>query len=278
MTQSEIKTAGEAERMLQTLALPEPTSGRPLRFEDEGVSSYSSDGQARTLTVIKNRALLVNDPKLTAEQQSDVDLSVLLAQLNSDKMYSQENQMPEWYKNYKKVLGNPCYWKIHGLEFQEYKSSEATFSLNSVALEVLEQIIRNLPIGANIAAIKSSVEGAINKLKKLAEKGDPAAQLIGRGYDGDQAAKLAIGYAYPGQSGPRIAMSAFYFKADKSVTNILGVKFRSQDTRVWYSSAEMEQSTALFTEKQPKSGKPMRELVRAKLGRAAEDELNELEI
>ncbi|KAB2346905.1 hypothetical protein [Actinomadura rudentiformis] len=275
MTQSDVASASEAEGLLQTLELPEFTGGQGERFDDAEAVVYSGDGQAKTATVVKNRMLLVSDPKLTAEQQSDVDLSTLLAQANSDKRYDQETQMPEWYRNYKQVMGKLCYWTIHGLEFQEYKSSEATFSLNSVALEVLEQIVRNLP---NAAAIRTTVADAINKLVKLAEKGDPRANIFGRGHDGDQAVKLAIGYAYPGQSGPRIVMSAFYFKADKNVTNLLVAKWRTQETRVWYSSAEMEQSTALFTKPQPKSGKPQRELLRIKLGKAAEDELNKLEI
>ncbi|WP_067820574.1 hypothetical protein [Actinomadura kijaniata] len=275
MTQSDVTSASEAESLLQTLELPEFTGWPGGRFDDEGAVVYSGEGQAKTATVVKNRMLLVNDPQLTAQQQSDVDLSTLLAQANSDKLYNQETQMPEWYTNYKKVMGRVCYWSIHGLEFKEYKSSEATFSLNSVALEVLEQIVRNLP---NAASIRTTVADAINKLVKLAEKGDPKANIFGRGHDGDQAAKLAIGYAYPGQSGPRIVMSAFYFKATKDVTNLLVAKWRTQETRVWYSSAEMEQSTDLFTRPQPKSGRPQRELVREMLGKSAEDELKNLEI
>ncbi|MFI6515284.1 hypothetical protein ACIBF1_06930 [Spirillospora sp. NPDC050679] len=163
-------------------------------------------------------------------------------------------------------MGKVCYWKIHGLEFQEYKSSEATFSLNSIALETLEQITRNIPAGANVASTANIKAAVANTVNKLAKKSDSEAKLIGRGYDGDQAAKLAIGYAYPDQSGPQIVMTAFYLKVEKNVTNILGTKFRTQDTRLWYATAEMEQSTAAFTAPQPKRGKSQRDLMRAKLG------------
>ncbi|MFI6515283.1 hypothetical protein ACIBF1_06925 [Spirillospora sp. NPDC050679] len=96
MTQSEVGTASEAKSLLQTLELPEPSSGQPLRFDDEGVGFYSHNDMDEAVASFKNRMILVNDPKLTAQQQSDVVLSNLLAQLNSDKLYKQETQMPEW--------------------------------------------------------------------------------------------------------------------------------------------------------------------------------------
>ncbi|MFV2198383.1 hypothetical protein [Nocardiopsis sp. LOL_012] len=273
MTQSKMDTASDAEIGLLGLQIPEIGldrfySGVPVQAPSEPT------WQARKATVIDHKMMVVKDSGLNADQQSDVDLSQLLAQLNSDKLFSQESQMPKWFENYEKVLGKYCFWTIHGMEFQKYETSDSTFSLDKVAIQTLMNILSDVPK----ATIENLVKGAIDKIKGLAEKGDPDANLFGRGHSGAHGAKCMIGYAYPGQSGPRIKLAAFHFKIQEDITNLLAFKVRSRDTEVWYATAEMEQSTSTYTTIQPGSGKSQRQLVKEKVLGNAGNGLQELDI
>jgi hypothetical protein len=275
---SEVSVSNDPQTTLLGLELPEITT----RFYSDDSSGQSTEADIKTFTgadiktftVNKNTMLLIKDPALDPKEQNDVDLSNLVAQLNSDRLFNAEEQAPQWFENYRKVLSKVCYWVIHGLEFQKYHSQEATFSLDKVAVETLLNILA----GAPVEKVKAAVQGSIDKLRQLAAKGDPAANLFGTGKTGAKGAKVIIGYAYPGQSGPRLKLAAFYFKTDEHVTNALFFNIRSRDIDVWYATAEMEQSTNSYATPKPPSNKSQRELVRCKIGDRAEKELAVLEI
>src|SRR5688572_16363929 len=59
---------------------------------------------------------------VSAQSQSDVLNSTLLAQLNSDKLFDREGRTADWYKNYTTVLGK-IGWVIQGFGFSKFQSS-----------------------------------------------------------------------------------------------------------------------------------------------------------
>lgn len=77
--------------------------------------------------------------RLSGEDKQDVLDSMLLAQLAANKKIDREEQTKERYSYYSNVLQNVG-WIIQEMQFAKYNTTDATFTMDKVALELLAQI------------------------------------------------------------------------------------------------------------------------------------------
>ena len=63
-----------------------------------------------------------------------------MAQLAANKQADRQTDSEEWYKFYVNVLENVG-WVIQSFKFNDYNSSEASFTLSQVTLEILSALV-----------------------------------------------------------------------------------------------------------------------------------------
>ena len=85
---------------------------------------------------------------------------MLLAQLAANKKFNREEQQVDWYSFYHNVLENVG-WVAKDFKFVKYNSSNASFSMDKVAIELLAAIATD----DELLVIK----GTLDALKKLGE-------------------------------------------------------------------------------------------------------------
>lgn len=103
---------------------------------------------------------------VSPQHRSDALNSTLIAQLNSDKLYSRfdPKQLIPWYQNYTTVLAN-LGWDIQDFEFEHYQASGSTLSVSSAVLDVLGAVLS----GDDLAMVASELKS----LDALSQNNDP---------------------------------------------------------------------------------------------------------
>ena len=197
---------------------------------------------------------------LSAEDQSDVLNSCLLAQLAASKKFNKENQAVEWYAFYASVLYQVG-WTVQDYAFEKYNASGDTFTVDKAVIKLLESIAE----GGEVAIAQASLDA----LKSLSE-GDRPLQIWNSSTHSANAGNFQI--APCAKSGNVVVMknSSFYFKTSESTHGFLWFTYSSSSMELYQAKQTMSLNIDVY--------KQVRQQVIDKLGNRAKEFIADLEI
>ena len=102
-------------------------------------------------------SLAATSHEMTEQQVQDVTDSTLLAQLAANKKFNRFEDPENWYECYMNVLSN-IGWTLESFRWNKYESSQTSFKLSQVTLELLSSMV------GGEAAIMNVVKAAIDAL------------------------------------------------------------------------------------------------------------------
>ena len=248
-------TTEQAQSFVESLELPAPP---PFVARMELGAPQITEGQKSAFVNGGSLTSFVSD--LTAQHQSDVLNSTLLAQLAANKKFDREEQTVEWYKFYRNVLENVG-WVIQAFDFTKFKASGATFTVDKVVLDLLASI-----------ASENEMEVVHETLHAFEALADEDNRL--RIFD-DQSHSLDKGnfqIAVASESGGVVAMkmAAFHFTTSQHVTRVLWFGFSSSKTDLYHGAQQISLNEEIYGQ--------VRSPVVDKLGENAHRFIHNLEI
>ncbi|CAH3015902.1 unnamed protein product, partial [Porites evermanni] len=102
---------------------------------------------------------------LTGQQKQDVLNSTLLAQLAASKKFDRQKETTKWYDFYKYVLENVG-WVIQSFQFQDYQTSNSSFKLSEVTLEILGALVE--PEAEIMKVVKATIDSLAKSKRGIA--------------------------------------------------------------------------------------------------------------
>lgn len=201
---------------------------------------------------------------VSSQHRSDAENSILLAQLNSDKLFNRfdPGQVIEWYKNFTKVLAN-IGWPLQDFQFQNYEASGSTFSIDAAIIEIVSSFLT----GPEVAVVEATVE-ALSKL----ESDDPWYVVW------DSNSHTANGGNFQivpcsdeaGKGALVMGLSAYAFTTTETTTRFLWAEYHSSSTKLQFTSQTVSLDEDVYS--------VVREAIVAKLGSKASSFVGELAI
>lgn len=199
---------------LNRLVSASPRTATVLASTDEKASASLIKGQVTAFTA-----------GMAGQDKQDIEYTTLAAQLNSDKVVS-DNQsikgMKDWFKNYSSVMSN-LGW-IMSFDWEQFHSGSQGLSMDQVVLEVLAAVASQ-----NDAAI---AKAAMDALKKLPTDGDRM-KLFSNSTTGDKAGKFLLGVASKDGESISLAFGAFAMDFQTRDTTVLWVNWKSSDVNIY---------------------------------------------
>jgi hypothetical protein len=247
------KTTSERKGYIAGLKLEEAPpalariAAKALRLTEGEKSSNVDDG-----------SLVAFLPGVSATHKADVLNSTLLAQLAANYQYDREEKPVEWYKFYRDVLENIA-WVIMGFNWEQFKGSGTTLSVDEVVIKILAAIATQ----NDIAIIMETVEA----LKALSD-GDDRVVLFNQESHSDKKGNFQIADVAEVDGLVNLKMGAFYFSTAQTVTSILWMKFSSSETNFYMAGQTMTLNEEIY--------KTIRADVVAKLGDRAAKYIRDL--
>lgn len=117
---------------------------------------------------VNDGSLVSFTANLTPQQTSDVQSSILLAQLAANKKYDRTSDTEKWYNFYQEVLSTVG-WVMQDMRFVKYDSKQTTVEIPNFILEVVSGLVSDW---ANGDGVTKMVEDALNVLRiKSNERG-----------------------------------------------------------------------------------------------------------
>ncbi len=197
---------------------------------------------------------------VSAQNQSDVLNSTLLAQLAASKKYDRFKDTENWYKFYLDVLSN-IGWVAQAFKFEQFTASGATLKMDKAILKILAAIASKNQIAVVTATLKGLEElaGSDGRIVLL----DTQSQNAGNG--NFQISSVA-------ESGGKIAMSlgTFYFNTKQQNTRFLWFSFNSSKIRLFQDAEDITLNDEVYG--------PNRKKIIDKLGDNAKKYIDEIEI
>ncbi|MCF0054784.1 hypothetical protein [Dyadobacter sp. CY356] len=94
----------------------------------------TSEGIEQSFMNAKSIVSFVSE--INGQLRDDVLNSVLLAQLAANKLFPDDDQSLEWYKEFIRVLNN-IGWEIEAAEFSHFESKDDIFEVENVIIDIL---------------------------------------------------------------------------------------------------------------------------------------------
>lgn len=157
---------------------------------------------------------------LSADHQTAVLNSTLLAQLASNKQFDREQDPVNWYKFYRNVLEHVG-WVAQDFGFTRYQATGDTFTMDKAVLAILAAIATQNELGA----IKSAIDAA----KALAD-GDGRITLFDHSCSKGTSGAFQIGVASDAGNAIAMKLGALYFNTQTNVTRVLWFRFSTNST------------------------------------------------
>ena len=171
-------------------------------------------------------SLAATSHEMTEQQVQDVTDSTLLAQLAANKKFNRFEDPENWYKFYMNVLSN-IGWTLESFRWNEYKSSQASFKLSQVTLELLSSMVKGE------AAIMNVVKAAIDALATSKEGVSLYDSCSTSGDDGNfQVLPACINKM--GQI--CLPLLRYHFKADRHVNNFFFFSWGHESISLFYAT------------------------------------------
>jgi hypothetical protein len=221
--------------MTETVADTAQLLSAPLAFHlDEAVeipmrsSAGSTAPQAKDMSLINGKTLIVADATLSVQDLADVQNSILYSQgVLSGKKISDIDEPEKWYKGFRENMG-ALNWFISNTFPEKYKSNEARFTLSELAIKILRGLAGNL----DAAGIKTAVEAAVKRVTDFAKDANPRAEIFSRANSSTDKAGFSMGLAYPSPQGPRVDLAFFSVKLSRETKNILIATMQREETHL----------------------------------------------
>lgn len=182
--------------------------------EDKPGDKYVDDGSL--VSFVSN---------LKATQKQDVLDSTLLAQLAANKHAVRFEDTEGWYKFYVNVMENVG-WVIQSFNFNDYKTSQASFTLSQVMLEILSAMV------GGEKAIMDVVKATLKGLEKSTE----GAKLFEITSVSGKNGNFQIIPCQVDKSGQvNVAFIGFFFEAQRFEGDFFFFDWKSQDIKLFYA-------------------------------------------
>jgi hypothetical protein len=197
---------------------------------------------------------------ISAQHQSDVLNSTLLAQLAANKAYDREQQTDQWYRKYQEVL-ETVGWVVQAFEFEKYQASGSTFTVDQAVREILGAIAT----GDEMAVVNETLN-ALNALS------DGSGQMVLWNSASHTSSAGNFQISICSETGPLVSMknSAFYFTTTQASTRFLWFGYSSSDMTLYKSAHRMTLDEGVYA--------AVREAVIKKLGDRASTFVADLDI
>ncbi|MDQ3763320.1 MAG: hypothetical protein M3460_17325 [Actinomycetota bacterium] len=216
----------------------------PELYSGSDIASSALTGKQESMSLLAGKMLIITSPELTAQQLADVQNSQLLCQLVANKQFDDIKQPYEWYNEFRKRM-SAVGWLKRGDFHDEYKITEARYTLSGLVIKILESLIS----GPDPTKIATTVKKAIDKITQFAKEGHPRAEIFSHATTSVSTYSFAMGYAYPGPQGAQFDMAFFSVKMGRSVTNALVATFESQDTETNAHQVAMQLNESFYANK-----------------------------
>jgi hypothetical protein len=197
---------------------------------------------------------------VSAQSQSDVLNSTLLAQLNSDKLFDREARTADWYRNYTSVLGKVG-WVIQDFGFAKFQSSSQGLTMDKVVLEMVKSLMSGNGLEVAGAAIKA--------LDALADK-DGRIALFKRSSQKSSGGSFQIGTASERNGALAMQLVASYMNFKTSETGVLWFSYKSSSVDIYKSGQTVTLNKDVYGQ--------VRQSIISKLGGNAQSEIMSLDI
>jgi hypothetical protein len=196
-----LAAAGEGDDPLEEIEIDEPTT--------EPVGAVDGNAVPTFVEGIRGQHLF------------DVLNATLLAQLAANAQYDREQEPIPWTRYYGRVLENIGF-VVPEFSFFGLRSKEARFSMDEAVLKVIAAIMTQ----RQVELAKASIE-AIQSLRS----DDRRLQIFRRNSSDNRAGNFQISSVGESAAGiVSLKLSAFHFKTDEQVTDVLWFRFRSAST------------------------------------------------
>ena len=160
---------------------------------------------------------------VTGQQKHDVLNGCLLAQLAANAKFDRESAPVDWTKFYARVLEN-IGWVIPEFEFRRMNSTETRFTMDSAIIRVLTGIMTE-----NQAEV---VKASLEALKNLNDE-DRRARIFSRNSVNLNEGNFQVNNVGVSATGVlSMRLSAFGFKTNEYVTNVLWFRFSGGSTEL----------------------------------------------
>lgn len=197
---------------------------------------------------------------LKDQQKKDVLNSSLLAQLAANKKFDREKDTVNWYRFYTEVMENVG-WVIQGFQFTNYQSSQASFSLSQVTLQILSGIIG--PKKEIMNVVKATLDG-------LAKSTDGARLFDSKSASGNHGNFQIIPCQTDDSGQVTMVLMGFYFEADRQVKNFFFFEWNKQDMNLYSGTQHCTLNEEIYA--------TVRDAVVKKLGKKANTEIKNLDV
>jgi hypothetical protein len=199
------------------LGLPNLIDDQPAALVDDGsVVSFVAD--------------------LSAEHQSDVLNSTLLAQLAANKKYDRWTKTVDWYKYYVDVLGGVG-WVIQEFDFTKFDSQGNSFSVDKVLMELLAAIATQNQLAIALDALKA--------LKALSDD-DHRLELFNSASHSTSNGNFQIGTCSEAKDNVAMSVACFSFDAKQIDSKFLWFSYSASDMSLFKASQSVSLDEEIY--------------------------------
>ena len=240
----------EALAFVRTAELPAVPKGRPVLEE---VAAFDFN-KAKDQAMVVGSDIVSFVKGVTEERRRDITNSALLAQLVANKKVPKNTNVLAWYDAYFDAL-TKIGWVVQSKQFVTHKEKSENFSAHEAILAVATTLLG--PGATALAVIKTT----LNALQSL-DKNSPWITLFNQESQHASSARFQVMLAEQEESGQfLVTLMAFALTAKAKVTQVLLIKFRSNEVELKHSSGKVTINTAVLN--------AIREPVEQKLGNLA---------
>lgn len=173
---------------------------------------------------------------VSAQNQSDVLNSTLLAQLAADKQFNRETQVLDWYGAYTNVLGK-IGWTLQGLNWENYSASSTSFTVDKVVLELAAAALT----GGEAAVVAATIEAA-----KSASSSSGPITLFNQSTHSDSQGNFQVSVCSENDGVVAMKNMAFTFSTSDNVTDVLVFHFASAKTQFRQAAQAQSLNAAVY--------------------------------
>uniref|UniRef100_UPI00398053B2 hypothetical protein n=1 Tax=Salmonella sp. s54836 TaxID=3159673 RepID=UPI00398053B2 len=175
---------------------------------------------------VDNASIVSFTDKLDPIRSDDVLYSTLFAQLVANRKYDPYKNRAEWLKYYVHVL-KTIYWVVQSDAFLEYKTSDASFSVDKVFLELLASI-------AVDPELSNLISSTLNAFKNLPGDDNSVKLFYNSSQDGKNGNFQINPATQDSHSNAVMALGGMSFESSEHTSGFLFFKFSSKSTKLFY--------------------------------------------
>lgn len=249
-------------QFIEDLDLADPAAFGVQAIErlNGGTPDYDKDAFVCLGSTVTAAPSATPGQELTEQNKADVLNSTLLAQLAATNKYDRHKEAMKWYEFYRTVLEN-IGWVAKKFEFKGHTMRNDNFSADEVVFEILKNLVSQDVLGL--------ITATFSGLKDLGE-GSSQVKMYEGAASGDHNGNFQAFPIYPDQLGVGMAFAGYELVTTETITRFLWFKFSSKSTKITAAAEAVQLNEQVYA--------TVREAILAKLGKAANDFVDGIEI